>query len=78
MSKTETYTQCVLQNGASIQVSWVPTRYAVKEKKLKLRLASGEWENGWIVIRVYGTLPAAQVERDAHHRYGRQLEKTRA
>ncbi len=66
MSKTDTYKQCVLQRGAEIQVSWLPTKFAVKMKKLKLRYSNGEWEDGWIVIRVCGTLPAAQVEGDMY------------
>lgn len=56
MSKT--YQQCQLlkkhSHGTSIQVSYIPTKYARKGDTLKIKKDDGEWENGWVVEEVFG------------------------
>jgi hypothetical protein len=52
MKKTR-YRQCELvkktSEGEFRQVSYIPEKYAIKGKALKL-LCEGVWHNGWIVI----------------------------
>lgn len=41
-----------IENGTMIMVSWIPEKYAVLKKALKLKNSNGEWENDWIVKEV--------------------------
>jgi len=36
-NKKTTYTQCTLKNKEWIQVAWIPTKYAVKDRQIKIR-----------------------------------------
>jgi len=58
MGKTTFYRQCYLEKptteGTSCQMSWIPEKFAVKDKVLKLKDDDGNWDNGWIV-RTVGT-----------------------
>lgn len=50
----EYHIQCELGNGTTRMISWIPEKYAKKNKQLKLREDNGQWENGWIVLNTYG------------------------
>lgn len=53
MSKKVYYRQCYLcKNDNMFQTSWIPEKFAVLNKVLKLRDPDGEWDNGWVVRRV--------------------------
>ncbi len=58
MSK-RTYQQCQLlknhRHGTSIQVSYIPTKFASKGNVIKLKKDNGEWEDGWVVDEIFGT-----------------------
>lgn len=54
-------TQCKLQNGNKISYSWIPKKFAVKGKYLKLK-ENGEWSDGWQVIEVWATRSAEEVQ----------------
>lgn len=47
------YRQCILERrmpGRLLkQVSYIPERYAVEGRKLRLKNSSDQWENGWLV-----------------------------
>lgn len=59
------YRQCFLRNGNRFQTTWLPDKFAVLGKVLKLK-DLGVWENGWIVDRVGAELvPGARLP-DAH------------
>lgn len=66
MAKQVFYRQCRLvkrtATGELQQVSWIPDRYAVAGKVVKLREEDGTWDDGW-VVRSAGTnrLAADQV-----------------
>lgn len=49
MAKETQYVQCILKKDTKLQTSWIPERYAVVGKYLKL-LENEVWENGWQVI----------------------------
>ena len=49
MAKQTEYVQCILKKDTKLQTSWIPARYAVVGKYLKL-LENNIWENGWQVI----------------------------
>jgi hypothetical protein len=53
--KTIFYRQCHLEKptseGTTHMTSWIPEKFAVKDKVIKLR-ERGIWENGWIVTTV--------------------------
>lgn len=67
--KPVTYKQCYLVKDLSSptwkdhplgcpnlasRVAWIPSKYAVKGKVLRLKDEDGEWEPGWKVCSVYG------------------------
>lgn len=51
MSKKTFYRQCrLVKEGRLFQVSWLPEKFAVVGKILKLRNEdNNEWDNGWLV-----------------------------
>lgn len=56
MSKATKYRQCSLSRkhalGETRQVTWLPEKFAVQGKALKLKNEAGEWEDGWLVLGV--------------------------
>lgn len=66
------YSQCKLQKDDLVQVSWIPNRFALVGKPVRLR-DDGVWVDGWIVVEVWQTisedqLPDSHDERKAHKR----------
>jgi|GEM_PF-1909788 hypothetical protein len=45
------FKQCTLAKGNIKEVSWIPWKFAKKNKPIKLKL-NGNWEEGWIVEKV--------------------------
>lgn len=67
------YVQCRLRRkirgGGPLLVTWLPAKYAQKNKYLKLLNREGEWENGWRVLEVYNEIRVSRetiekAERD--------------
>ena len=50
-------TQCTLQRGTKTQTSWIPSKFAVKDKTIRLKE-----EDGWVVKSVGGTLSKDMVK----------------
>ena len=51
-------------------VTWLPERYAVKDKWVKLKDKNGNWDNGWQVVNIWSKEQAKiieQRERDFIH-----------
>lgn len=48
------YLQCGLVNGSTHTTTWLPVKFAVKGKYLKLKQKDGSWWNGWKVETVSG------------------------
>lgn len=65
MSKTTKYKQCMLRNGFTEQVSWIPSLFAKTGSVVRLRDKNGDWEDGWEVISV-GTETEEQYIPDPH------------
>lgn len=65
MSKTNYYRQCRLtkptENGVLQTVSWIPEKYAVVGRSLRLKNRSDEWEDGWNVAE------AGETRLDERH-----------
>jgi hypothetical protein len=51
MKKIE-YKQCGLKNGDRYLNTWLPEKFAVKGKFVKLKQADGSWWDGWEVNTV--------------------------
>ena len=50
------FTQCLLKQGNRAEcVSWIPTRFAVRGRVLRLQFTSG-WTDGWIVRETYHSM----------------------
>jgi len=73
MSQPIYYRQCHLARKAPsgeslvLMVSWIPEKYAIVGKWLKLKNEQGEWENHWQVTNVWTRKTEEQVlahERD--------------
>ena len=72
----DTHKQCKLRRvNGTITHSWIPSKFAVKGKYLKLKNDDGEWENGWCVEEVWGTRKSIDVLKDAEG-YKKQRERT--
>ena len=50
------YSQCTIEkkteSGKTTQVTWLPAKYAVKGKVLKLKDDGDKWQDGWVVMQV--------------------------
>jgi len=46
------YYQCDLERGTERRTAFIPERYAVVGKTIRLRV-NGSWEIGWNVVRSY-------------------------
>lgn len=57
---TDLSTQCKLQRGNKITYSWIPKKFAVKGKFIKLK-NDGVWEDGWQVVEVWSTRTAEET-----------------
>jgi hypothetical protein len=59
---TDNHVQCKLRrvNGV-ITTSWLPQKYAVVGKFLKLKNDEGEWENGWEVTATFAIKSTTEV-----------------
>jgi hypothetical protein len=71
--------QCGLRCGNAVQRAWIPERFAVAGKFLKLHdRDSGQWEDGWQVTSVGdGVLPSDVVtERSQDYKRTRQASDT--
>lgn len=89
MAKQEVmYQQCELKRfildaeGKAIghvnTVSWLPSKFAVPDKHLKLKNSAGEWEDDWVVTFVgSNAVPESVVqERKDDYRYQRDASDT--
>jgi hypothetical protein len=56
VAKVVFYRQCRLAKRAAVgalwQVSWIPDRFAVPGKVLRLRAGGRDWTDGWVVREV--------------------------
>ncbi len=55
-----THSQCLLNRIGAQQVSWIPTKFAVQGRYVKLK-DEGEWTDGWRVERVFGGAVPSEV-----------------
>ncbi len=60
------YRQCRMSRKNEIQVSWIPEKFAVQNKVLKLKNYKDEWENGWIVENVGSSRVEESLLPDPH------------
>lgn len=57
-----THTQCRLQRGNSFTVTWLPSKFAIKGKIVKLKESKvGVWIDGWSVTDVWATMDSSYV-----------------
>lgn len=47
-----TYNQCEMIRGTTVQVAWVPSKFAKPLTYVKLKNAQGHWTNGWLITWV--------------------------
>ena len=48
------YTQCHIQKNNKNDVAWIPSKFAVIGKIIKIKF-DGLWNNGWKVINTYSS-----------------------
>jgi hypothetical protein len=56
-----THSQCLLNRLGAQQTSWIPTKFAVQGRYVKLKDDDGEWTDGWRVERVFGGAVPSEV-----------------
>lgn len=62
------YKQCVLRKDKWTTISWIPEKFAKKNKVVKIKSDTG-WETGWIVKEIYHlkkTEEAVLRDKDAY------------
>jgi len=57
----DSYTQCYLAKANKRHIAWIPTKYAIINKIIKIEL-DGVWDNGWKVVEVYNTQSSKHTE----------------
>lgn len=74
------YTQCLLKKNNTTQVSWVPKKFALKNKIVKLKIED-RWDEGWQIIEVYTDANLTQTPEHAFKKHkghtGDSIKKTR-
>ena len=74
------YTQCLISKGNKTQVSWIPKKFALKNKVVKLKV-DGKWDDGWLIKEVYTegliTQTSEQAVKKHKKRTGDSLPKER-
>lgn len=71
MAKQTQYVQCILKKDTKLQTRWIPERYAVMGKYLKLQ-ENGIWENAWQVISI-----GVKVSKNSLDILSQEYKKTR-
>lgn len=54
------YRQCNLKNGNTYCTSWLPVKFAVKGKIVKLKQSDGSWWDGWEVTSASETIKTSE------------------
>ena len=66
MSKELLFVQCELtrkHEDRNVFITiWIPERYAIKDKILKLKNEDKEWVDGWKVLHVYNGIKKTEKE----------------
>jgi hypothetical protein len=71
--------QCSMRRGNVVQRAWIPEKFAVAGKSLRLKdSATGTWEDGWKVASVSdAVLPSDIVaERSQDYKHTRRASDT--
>lgn len=59
------YRQCRLQKGPFHTTSWIPEKFAIKGKYVKLKkegsTGNKKWDNGWLVVEVGSRMREEEV-----------------
>jgi hypothetical protein len=64
--KKDTYTQCSLKRINQHHMAWIPSKFAVMNKFIKIKKDDKTWEDGWEVIGVsQGTRSVEDVTEKA-------------
>lgn len=76
---TDMHVQCKLEKpnadgtGTSNDTVWIPKKFAVVGKFIKIRERSEEWDDGWKVTACFTEAPSKQVlERSQDYKNTRQ------
>lgn len=72
---TSFYRQCKLARKNETQVSYIPEKYAILNKILKLKNHHGVWENGWKVEFVGARMEDSEVP-DVHKQIRQHRKNT--
>jgi hypothetical protein len=67
------YIQCELIKGNSHQTCWIPEKYAVVGKYVKIK-NNDEWEDGWKVLESYNQ---TKLEESVLNERNQDYKKTR-
>ena len=74
MAAPETHTQCKLRRLDTVQVTWLPTKFARKGHFVKLKSDDGTWEDGWEVVETWGAPRSSAYVAEHERDYLKQRE----
>lgn len=55
------YIQCKIVKGNTKQISWIPKKFAVVGKGLKLKDEYDNWSYGWVVKEAFGEVDEKHI-----------------
>ena len=58
---TDMHMQCAMERNDVKYTAWVPAKFAVVGKYLRLKMENGKWEDGWLVKEATTPRPSTNV-----------------
>lgn len=69
MKKEINYIQCALERNGSHHMAWIPEKFAILEKYVKIKQDDNSWQDGWQVKGISDTKKTATEANDASQLY---------
>ena len=75
MKKETNYMQCALQRKDSHHMAWIPEKFAVVGKFIKIKNDDDTWQDGWEVMGVADGTKKTAKEADAQSQLYKKTRK---
>ena len=78
MKKETNYIQCALERNGSHHMAWIPEKFAILEKYIKIKQDDESWQDGWqvkgISDGVKKTATEANEASQGHKKFGASIK----
>ena len=69
------YTQCILEKHENesrhTKTCWLPEKYAILNKIVKIKEGKNKWEDGWKIVEAYGSTNESSSILDGGRYWGK-------